>query len=186
MIRFAAMIGLAIGLATPGFSQDTPSPAGAAVSFVGLEDGATMTSPLTVTFGITGMEVAPADTLTPNTGHHHLLIDRAPFGEGEYGAEEFTLAIPKDEHHMHFGKGQTEVVLDLAPGPHTLQLVLGDQISSVGFATLSNIPSAMLNVIQIGRNAPEFLMEHNAAARKGKAGQNTRHKRHPWHVGCAF
>jgi hypothetical protein len=118
MLRFLPVLGLAITLAVPVFAQETPSPDGATVSFVGLTDGAVVTSPLTVTFGISGMEVAPAETTAPNTGHHHLLI--------EYGAEEFTLAIPKDENHMHFGKGQTEVVLELPPGEHTLQLVLGD------------------------------------------------------------
>jgi Domain of unknown function (DUF4399) len=126
MLRFLPVLGLAITLAVPVFAQETSSPDGATVSFVGLADGAVVTSPLTVTFGISGMEVAPAETTAPNTGHHHLLIDTAPFGEGEYGAEEFTLAIPKDENHMHFGKGQTEVVLELPPGAHTLQLVLGD------------------------------------------------------------
>ena len=125
MIRRSVLI-LAMLSAMPSYAQETPSPPGATVSFVGLEDGAVVTSPLTVAFGISGMEVAPAETSAPNTGHHHLLIDRAPFGEGEYGAEELTLAIPKDDNHMHFGKGQTEVTLELPPGEHTLQLVLGD------------------------------------------------------------
>jgi hypothetical protein len=71
--------------------------------------------------------VAPAETDRENTGHHHLLINRAPFGEGEYGAEELELALPADDNHKHFGGGQTEVTLDLPPGSHTLQLVLGDK-----------------------------------------------------------
>jgi hypothetical protein len=125
MIRRSVLI-LALLAATPAFAQGTPSAEGAAVYFIGLEDGATVTSPVTIRFGLTGMGVAPAETVAEGTGHHHLLIDRAPFGEGEFGAEEFTLAIPKDDNHMHFGKGQTEVTLDLAPGQHTLQLVLGD------------------------------------------------------------
>jgi hypothetical protein len=125
MIRRSVLI-LALLAATPAFAQGTPSAEGAAVYFIGLEDGATVTSPVTIRFGLTGMGVAPAETVAEGTGHHHLLVDRAPFGEGEFGAEEFTLAIPKDDNHMHFGKGQTEVTLDLAPGQHTLQLVLGD------------------------------------------------------------
>jgi hypothetical protein len=127
MTRLATAIALSLTfLAAPGFAQETPSPEGAAVYFIGLEDGAVVTSPVTVRFGLTGMGVAPAETVLENTGHHHLLVDRAPFGEGEFGAEELTLAIPNDDNHRHFGKGQTEVVLELPPGEHTLQLVLGD------------------------------------------------------------
>ncbi len=72
------------------------------------------------------MGVAPAGTEKDGTGHHHLLIDRPPFGQGEYGAEEFELALPADDNHKHFGGGQTQVSIDLTPGSHTLQLVLGD------------------------------------------------------------
>jgi hypothetical protein len=108
----------------PAMAQETPSAEGAAVYIIGLEDGAKVTSPVTVRFGLTGMGVAPAETVAENTGHHHLLIDRAPFGSED--AEELTFSIPNDDNHMHFGKGQTEVTLDLAPGTHTLQLVLGD------------------------------------------------------------
>lgn len=110
--------------ALPAYAQETPSPAGAAVYFIGLEDGAVVTSPLTVRFGLTGMGVAPAETVVQNTGHHHLMIDVPPFGSDD--PEALTLAIPNDDNHKHFGKGQTEVVLDLTPGAHTLQLVLGD------------------------------------------------------------
>jgi hypothetical protein len=72
------------------------------------------------------MGVAPAGTEKESTGHHHLLINRAPFGEGEDGAEEAEYAITSDDNHKHFGGGQTETMLELAPGTHTLQLVLGD------------------------------------------------------------
>ena len=102
----------------------TPFAAGAVQYFIGLEDGATVKSPVTVRFGLTGMGVAPAETVLENTGHHHLLIDVPPFGSDD--PEALTLSIPADDNHMHFGKGQTEVTLDLAPGTHTLQLVLGD------------------------------------------------------------
>jgi hypothetical protein len=127
MTRLATACAFAAALLVmPALAQETPSPEGAAVYFIGLEDGAVVTSPVTVRFGLTGMGVAPAETVVEDTGHHHLLVDRAPFGEGEFGVEEFTLGIPKDENHVHFGKGQTEVVLELPPGEHTLQLVLGD------------------------------------------------------------
>jgi hypothetical protein len=72
------------------------------------------------------MGIAPAEVEREGTGHHHLLLNRPPLGEGEFGAEEFTLALPADDNHRHFGGGQTEVTLDLPPGEHTLQLVLGD------------------------------------------------------------
>lgn len=99
---------------------------GGKVYFVNIADGDTVSSPVTIIFGLTGMGVAPAGTEKDNTGHHHLLIDRPPLGEGEDGAEELVNGLPSDDNHIHFGGGQTEVTLDLAPGAHTLQLVLGD------------------------------------------------------------
>jgi Domain of unknown function (DUF4399) len=112
--------------ASVSFAGETPSPDGARVYFKSLENGATVASPVTVEFGLEGMEVAPAGTEMANSGHHHLLIDRPPLGEGADGAEELEYSLPADENHVHFGKGQTETTLELAPGQHTLQLVLGD------------------------------------------------------------
>ena len=100
---------------------ETPAPADAKVYFINLKDGDTVTSPVTIRFGLSGMGIAPAGTQVPNTGHHHLFIDAAAL-EGDALNE----AIPMDEHHMHFGKGQTEAVVTLPKGSHTLQLVLGD------------------------------------------------------------
>ena len=113
----------AASLATAG---ETPAPEGASVYFANLADGDTVSSPVTVVFGLSGMGVAPAGTEKENTGHHHLLIDRPPLGEGEDGADELGYGLPSDGQHRHFGGGQTEVTLELAPGEHTLQLVLGD------------------------------------------------------------
>jgi len=115
-----------IALSLPAFASDTPAPEGAAVYFINLADGDTVGNPVKVNFGLTGMGVAPAGTEKEKTGHHHLLIDRPPLGEGPDGAEELAYGIPADDHHKHFGGGQTEVSLDLAPGQHTLQLVMGD------------------------------------------------------------
>jgi hypothetical protein len=103
-----------------GVAVATPSTPDAKVFFVGLEDGDTVTSPLMVHFGISGMTIAPAGTVAPGTGHHHLLIDAKLTGD------ELKQPIPADEHHLHFGKGQTEATVTLSPGKHTLQLVLGD------------------------------------------------------------
>ncbi|WP_170370261.1 DUF4399 domain-containing protein [Ruegeria arenilitoris] len=105
---------------------ETPSNPDAEVYFVNLSDGDTVTSPVTVVFGLRGMGVAPAGTEKENTGHHHLLIDRPPLGQGEDGVDELAYGLPADDNHLHFGGGQTEVTLELAPGTHTLQLVLGD------------------------------------------------------------
>jgi len=113
-------------IASPAFGQGMAAPEGAEVYFIGLEDGATVTSPLTVRFGLSGMGVAPAGTEAEHTGHHHLLVDRAPLGEGPDGADELLSSLPADDNHRHFGAGQTEVTLDLEPGQHRLQLVLGD------------------------------------------------------------
>lgn len=105
---------------------ETPSSEGAAVYFATLEDGDTVQGPVTVVFGLRGMGVAPAGTERDNTGHHHLFIDRAAFGEGAEDADLIEYGIPADENHVHYGGGQTEAVLDLGPGTHTLQMVLGD------------------------------------------------------------
>lgn len=113
-------------LCSPAIAGDTPAPEGAKVYFVNLEDGATVSSPVTIVFGLSGMGVAPSGTEKENTGHHHILLDRPPLGEGEDGADELEYGLPADENHIHFGGGQTEVTLELSPGEHTLQLVLGD------------------------------------------------------------
>lgn len=115
-----------LALPTVASAQDTPAPEGAAVYFVNLADGATVTSPLTILFGLEGMGVAPAGTEHDMTGHHHLFLNRPPLGEGEEGAEELLYGIPADENHIHFGGGQTQYTLELPPGTHTLQLVMGD------------------------------------------------------------
>ncbi|MEO0545039.1 MAG: DUF4399 domain-containing protein [Pseudomonadota bacterium] len=135
-----ALIASASALA---IAQETPSPEGARVYIANIEDGSTVTSPVTVMFGLEGMGVAPAGGDFENTGHHHLLINRAPMGEGPDGAEELTYAIPADDNHRHFGGGQTQVTLELPAGSHTLQLVLGDQFH------IPHDPPVMSDVITI-------------------------------------
>lgn len=104
---------------SPNVGGPTPSPEGAAVYFIDLQDGARMPQQFTVHFGLRNMGVAPAGTDRPNTGHHHLLVDADPIALNE--------PIPNDFNHVHFGAGQTEAEIVLAPGQHTLQLVLGDR-----------------------------------------------------------
>ena len=125
-MRAAAIAAAALSPSAGITGVTTPSPDGASVYFVSPKDGDIVSSPVTVVFGLRGMGVAPAGTEKENTGHHHLLIDRPPLGEGEDGADELAYGLPSDENHLHFGGGQTETTLELAPGEHTLQLVLGD------------------------------------------------------------
>jgi hypothetical protein len=101
-------------------TAETPSPAGAKVYFINLKDGAEVSSPFLVQFGLSGMGIAPAGVEKPNTGHHHLLIDT------KLTAEQMKEPIPADDTHKHFGGGQTETMVTLSKGQHTLQLVLGD------------------------------------------------------------
>ncbi len=126
MKAFFAIAALTLSATFVQAGGETPSNPDATVYFVNLSDGDTVNSPVTIVFGLSGMGVAPAGTEKENTGHHHLLIDRPPLGEGEDGADELAYGLPADDNHIHFGGGQTEVTLDLAAGEHTLQLVLGD------------------------------------------------------------
>lgn len=117
---------LAIVLGSQAFAGDTPAPEGAAVYFVNLSDGDTVSAPVLVQFGLSGMGVAPAGVENENTGHHHIFINRPPLGEGAEDADLLANGVFTDDNHRHFGGGQTEVTLDLPSGTHTLQLVLGD------------------------------------------------------------
>jgi hypothetical protein len=84
-------------------------------------DGASVTSPVRVVFGLKGFGVAPAGVDRADAGHHHLLVDAGM-------PADLGLPIANDEQHRHFGGGQTEVELTLAPGRHTLQMLLGDHL----------------------------------------------------------
>jgi Domain of unknown function (DUF4399) len=114
------LIGMFVTAAATCASAQTPSPPGAKVYFINLKDGAELDSPFLIQFGLSGMGVAPAGIEKPNTGHHHLIIDTT------LTSEELKQPIPVDDHHLHFGGGQTEAMVTLPKGQHTLQLVLGD------------------------------------------------------------
>ena len=119
MRMFVVTAALALA-ATVVWAQDrTPSPAGAEVYIISPKDGAKVSSPFVVEFGLKGMGVAPAGVKIENTGHHHLLIDTdAP--------ADLNAPLPASDKVVHFGKGQTQTTLTLTPGKHTLQLLLGD------------------------------------------------------------
>ena len=115
-----------LSFAAPLKAEQSTAPEGAKSYFVNLKNGDVVKSPVKVIFGLSGMGVAPAGVEKAHTGHHHIFLNRPPLGKGEDGSDELTANIPADENHIHFGKGQTEITLDLKPGKHTLQLVLGD------------------------------------------------------------
>jgi len=121
--RRSVLLALAVGIPAVVASAvlaQTAAPPNAVAYFINLKDGDTVTSPFKVQFGLSGMGVAPAGVEKPNTGHHHLIIDAT------LSVDELKQPIPSDAKHVHFGGGQTETTVTLPPGPHTLQLVLGD------------------------------------------------------------
>jgi len=132
-----SLLALFAGVSLTPASAQTPSPAGAKVYFINLKDGQKVKSPFLVQFGLSGMGVAPAGVEKPNTGHHHLLIDTA------LTPDQLKMPIPSDDQHRHFGAGQTEAMITLAKGKHTLQLVLGD------WTHIPHVPPVMSKVITI-------------------------------------
>ena len=129
-LSFKSLIGsslLAAGLTLASMGlvqaqQSMPSPAGAEVYVIAPADGAKVSSPVVVRFGLKGMGIAPAGTQMDNTGHHHLFVDTDL-------PADLSKPLPAVEGKvLHFGKGQTETTLTLSPGVHTLQLVLGDHL----------------------------------------------------------
>jgi hypothetical protein len=105
---------------TPSRAESTPAPANA-YAYIGYpNDGQTLPAgkPFKVWFGLRYMGVAPRGVKFPNTGHHHLLIDT--------DLPPMDKEIPSDRNHLHFGAGETETMIELPPGKHTLQLLMGD------------------------------------------------------------
>ncbi|MCE9648147.1 MAG: DUF4399 domain-containing protein [Parvibaculum sp.] len=119
----AALMLAGVSFSVPARADEAanPWPDGAEAYIISPADGATVKSPVTVLFGLKGMGVAPAGVSKPKTGHHHLLVDAdAPTGE------ELNDPLPADDNHIHFGGGQTQTTIELKPGKHTLQLIMGD------------------------------------------------------------
>ena len=100
-------------------SMKSEAPANAGVYFVQPTDGATVDETFKDVFGLRNMGVAPAGVEKAGTGHHHLLIDLDTL-------PDMGMPLPASDQLVHFGKGQTETELELEPGTHTLQLLLGD------------------------------------------------------------
>jgi len=110
---------LAVAASPAAFAGTTPAAKDANLYLITPYDGQRLRGAFWCRFGLRNMGVAPAGVATPNTGHHHLLIDV----DEPLNTE---IAIMADKKHVHFGAGQTETRLELPRGRHTLQLVLGD------------------------------------------------------------
>jgi len=112
---------LLLSLAATAQEYRKKAPEGAGVYIISPQNGATLKSPVRVRFGLSGMGVAPAGVAKEKTGHHHVLIDT--------DAKDLDLSkpLPATDKVVHFGGGQTETMLKLAPGKHTLMLVMGDE-----------------------------------------------------------
>lgn len=102
------------------FTYASDDSSAGSVYIISPQDGATVQGPVTIKFGLSGYGIAPAGVDKENTGHHHLLVNSS-------GLPAKDAPIPKDDSHIHFGGGQTETTLKLAPGKHVLKLVLGDK-----------------------------------------------------------
>ena len=117
MIRFIILFLTLMFLPLLINAGETPSPEGAKAYFIDLKDGDNVKSPLLVRFGLTEqMGIAPALADWPDTGHFHLIIDSKPPNPNR----------PISNRHLHLHKGQTEAIVELKQGQHTLQIVMGD------------------------------------------------------------
>ena len=119
-IILAVLVTAAILPITPSALARSPAPENAQVYFIWPSDGTVIHGgKFWLRMGLRNMGVAPKGTELANTGHHHVLIDTElpPMDE----------AIPSDRNHLHFGAGETEARIELPPGKHTLQLLLGDK-----------------------------------------------------------
>ena len=117
MIRFKILFLTLMFLPLLINAGETPSPEGAKAYFIDLKDGDNVKSPLLVRFGLTEqMGIAPALADWPDTGHFHLIIDSKPPNPNR----------PISNRHLHLHKGQTEAIVELKQGQHTLQIMMGD------------------------------------------------------------
>jgi Domain of unknown function (DUF4399) len=119
IIRLIVAASMLASAATLVHAQGKPAAKDALLYFIWPQNGAVLKGGFWCRFGLRGMGITHAGDDFPNSGHHHLLVDvNEPLNANE--------PIPQDKNHIHFGAGQTEAHLELSPGKHTLQLVLGD------------------------------------------------------------
>jgi hypothetical protein len=158
LICFAAS-GSAFGQPRPS-GGPLPSPDGAGVYFLELKDGASLTTKTIIRFGLRGMGVAPAGSDRANSGHHHLLVDT--------DLPPLNQPIPNDFNHLHFGAGQTEAEVTLPPGPHTLQLLLGDNDH------IPHSPPLMSERIRVNVVDPEHSHSGGVASKRNPSAANAK------------
>jgi hypothetical protein len=119
IIRIIALSTTLALLSFAANAQNAPAGKDAYLYFVWPQDGSVIKGAFWARFGLRNMGVTHAGDTFANAGHHHLLINvNDPLDPNE--------PIPQDKSHLHFGAGQTEARIELPPGRHTLQLVLGD------------------------------------------------------------
>ena len=114
-----AAFAVVVLVGSPAIAQQSTMPQDAKVYIIWPSDGQVIKGAFWVRMGLSGAGVAPAGVQKANTGHHHLIVDAE--------LPPLDQPIPNDHNHLHFGLGQTEARLDLPPGRHTLQLLLGDE-----------------------------------------------------------
>ncbi len=116
----SAAVGILMAGTALADGHRSAAPDGASAYIVSPADGATVSNPVTIIFGLEGMGVAPAGSDFDNTGHHHLLINTDP------STLDLDFGLPASDQVVHFGGGQTQVTKELPAGTHTLRLLLGD------------------------------------------------------------
>jgi hypothetical protein len=141
-MRWRELLGAAVVMVPFTAQAQTEAPLDAKAYLISPQNGERMKSPFTVRFGLRGMGVTHAGDTAKNMGHHHLLVDvTEPLDPTE--------PIPTGRKHLHFGTGQTETELNLEPGKHTLQLVLGDAEHK---QFRPNVMSDKVSVTVVGEN----------------------------------
>jgi hypothetical protein len=99
------------------FPPPSPSPE---AYITNLPNGATVESPFVLRFGLSLRGLVPAGHSAGKAGHHHLLINQElPL--------QYTTPLPFSDKYIHFGKGQMETLVNVAPGDYTFRMVLADQ-----------------------------------------------------------
>ena len=119
MIRRVLLLVAALPIVAAAQAAAPQAPAKPEIFLREPASGATVSSPVTVVFGLRNYGVAPAGINVANTGHFHVIVD------GEVPAAGVVIP-PNDDHNRHFGTGVIEAKLTLTPGKHTLRVVLGD------------------------------------------------------------
>jgi hypothetical protein len=115
-----AVTAASIGLNTAHAAERLPAPENAEAYIIWPPNGAVISGgKFWLRMGLRNMGVAPKGVERKNTGHHHVLIDT--------DLPDMDKEIPSDRNHLHFGAGETEARIELPPGKHTLQLLLGDK-----------------------------------------------------------